>query len=36
MATTPKGPRAQWPLTIAEQWCGEHGVIEQSRRSVSP
>ncbi len=28
-AQTAKGPRAQWPMTIASHWCGEHGVIER-------
>ena len=29
MARTEAGPRAQWPLTIEDHWCGEHGEVQR-------
>lgn len=31
MMQTPSGPRAQWPLTLAHHWCGEHGEMQTAR-----
>lgn len=31
MRTTERGPRADWPITLANHWCGEHGVFDELR-----
>ena len=30
MGSTVKGPRAQWPITLASHWCGEHGEVKRT------